>query len=42
MGPDGVIVERYVGGKEWGAPAYVARIRRLIAGDVPSDAARGD
>ena len=42
VGPDGVIVERYVGQKDWDAPAYTARIRRLIAGDVPSDAARGD
>lgn len=41
VGPDGVIVERYVGAKEWDAPAYMARIRRLIAGEVPSAAARG-
>jgi peroxiredoxin len=38
VGPDGVIVERYVGGKEWDASAYVARIRRLMAGGVPSSA----
>ena len=41
VGRDGVIVERYVGAKEWDAPAYMARIRRLIAGEVPSAAARG-
>jgi peroxiredoxin len=27
---DGVIVERFVGPKEWDAPAYVERIRRLL------------
>lgn len=27
----GVIVERYVGAKPWDAPAYVSRIRRLLA-----------
>jgi peroxiredoxin len=31
IGRDGVVVERYVGPKEWDAEAYVARIRRLIA-----------
>lgn len=41
VGRDGVIVERYVGEKDWDAPAYAARIRRLIAGDVPSGIARG-
>lgn len=28
---DGVIVERYVGPREWDHPDYVARIRRLMA-----------
>lgn len=41
VGPDGVIVERYIGGKDWDAPAYVDRIRRLITGEVTSSAARG-
>lgn len=27
---DGVIVMRYIGPREWDAPAYVARIRRLL------------
>jgi peroxiredoxin len=30
IGRDGVIVERYVGPKEWDSPAYVERIRRLL------------
>ncbi len=30
--PNGTIVERYVGPREWSAPAYVARVRRLLAG----------
>jgi peroxiredoxin len=33
VGRDGVVVERYIGQKEWDADAYVARIRRLI--DAP-------
>ncbi len=37
----GVIVERYIGGKEWDGPAYVERIRRLLRGDVPSPATQG-
>jgi peroxiredoxin len=28
---DGVVVERYIGSKDWDAPAYIARIRRLLA-----------
>ena len=28
---DGVIVERYIGPKEWDSPAYLARIQRLLA-----------
>jgi peroxiredoxin len=31
VGRDGSILERYVGPKEWDAPAYVERIRRLLA-----------
>jgi len=30
VGRDGVIVERYIGSKDWDASAYVARIRRLV------------
>ena len=37
----GVIVERYIGGREWDDPAYVERIRRLLRGDVPSPATQG-
>jgi len=28
---DGVIVERYIGPKEWDAPAYVERVRQLLS-----------
>jgi peroxiredoxin len=31
VGRDGVVLERYVGPKEWDADAYVDRIRRLMA-----------
>jgi peroxiredoxin len=31
IGPDGRIVERYVGPREWDAPEYVARIEALFA-----------
>jgi peroxiredoxin len=31
IGRDGVILERYVGPKDWDAPAYIERIRRLLA-----------
>lgn len=41
VGRDGVIIERYIGGREWDSPPYVARIRRLIDGAVPSSAAPG-
>jgi peroxiredoxin len=34
--PDGVVVERFVGQKEWDAAAYVERIRRLLAPGLPS------
>ena len=37
----GVIVERYIGAKEWDGPAYVERIRRLLRGGVPSAATQG-
>jgi hypothetical protein len=38
-----VILERYVGPKEWDAVAYVERIRRLLEAEVPSTArGRGD
>ncbi len=31
IGRDGVILERYVGSKEWDSPAYLDRIRRVLA-----------
>jgi peroxiredoxin len=31
IGPDGTIVARYVGPREWDAPVYVERIRKLIS-----------
>ena len=31
VGRDGVIVERYIGPKDWDAAAYVTRIRKLLA-----------
>jgi len=31
VGRDGIVVERYIGSKDWDADAYVARIRRLLA-----------
>ena len=31
VGRDGVVLERYVGPKDWDANAYVDRIRRLLA-----------
>ena len=39
IGPDGVVVERYIGGKEWDAEAYVERIRRLLRPGVSSGSA---
>ena len=30
VGRDGVILERYVGPRDWDSPAYVARLRRLL------------
>jgi peroxiredoxin len=32
---EGVVVERYVGPKEWDAAPYLARLRRLLAGSGP-------
>ena len=39
VGADGSVIERYIGPKEWGAPAYVDRIRRLLEAEVPSSPA---
>jgi peroxiredoxin len=41
VGADGVVLERYVGPKEWDAQAYLDRIRRLLEAAVPSRAAGG-
>ena len=30
---DGIVVERYIGPREWDSPLYVSRIRRLLSGD---------
>ncbi|MCP5056838.1 MAG: TlpA family protein disulfide reductase [bacterium] len=30
VGRDGVLIERYIGPREWDAPAYVSRIERLL------------
>jgi len=30
IGPDGTVVARYIGPREWDAPVYVERIRKLI------------
>jgi peroxiredoxin len=35
VGRDGVVVERYIGPKDWDSQAYVARIRRLLAETAP-------
>ena len=32
IGRDGVVVERYVGPREWDSPLYEARLRRLLEG----------
>jgi peroxiredoxin len=37
IGRDGVILERYVGPKDWDAPVYVDRIRRLLDGPADTD-----
>ena len=36
IGRDGVVVERYVGPRDWDSPLYEARIRRLLAGKEAS------
>jgi peroxiredoxin len=41
IAPDGVVLERYIGAKEWDAEVYVERIRRLLGGGVPSPPAQG-
>jgi len=33
--PDGVVVERYVGPRDWDAAAYVERVRRLLSDPNP-------
>ena len=38
IGRDGVILERYVGGKEWDSAVYLDRIRRLLASEERSEA----
>ena len=30
VGPDGLLIERYIGPREWDSPAYVTRIERLL------------
>jgi peroxiredoxin len=35
IGRDGVVVERYVGPKEWDAAPYLARLRKLLSGRGP-------
>jgi hypothetical protein len=39
IGPDGVVLERYIGAKEWDADAYVERIRRLLPTELTSSSA---
>jgi len=34
IGRDGVLVQRYIGPREWDAPEYRARIQRLLEGDA--------
>jgi peroxiredoxin len=41
IGPDGVVLERYIGAKEWDAEVYVERIRRLLRTGLPSGSAQG-
>ena len=36
IGRDGVVIERYVGPREWDSPLYQARIRRLLEGKESS------
>jgi peroxiredoxin len=37
---EGVIVERYIGPKDWDSPAYLARVQRLLDGTPTSSALR--
>jgi peroxiredoxin len=41
IAPDGVVLERYIGAKEWDAEVYVERIRRLLRAGLPSGSAQG-
>jgi peroxiredoxin len=34
VGRDGIVVERYIGPRDWAAAAYVGRIRRLLGGSA--------
>jgi len=36
IGRDGVVIERYVGPRDWDSPLYEARIRRLLEDKEPS------
>ncbi len=36
IGRDGVVVERYIGPRDWDSPLYEARIRRLLEDKEPS------
>ena len=36
IGRDGIVVERYIGPREWDSPLYEARLRRLLQGEDPS------
>lgn len=38
IGPDGVVVERFIGPRDWDAAPYVARIRRMLEGGPPDGA----
>jgi peroxiredoxin len=33
IGRDGVVIERYIGPREWDSPLYEARIRKLLEGE---------
>ena len=36
IGRDGIVIERYIGPREWDSPLYEARLRRLLEGKDPS------
>jgi peroxiredoxin len=38
IGPDGVVVERFIGPRDWDAAPYVARIRRMLEDGPPGGA----